>query len=426
MTGLDREEFESWLKGQTQETCVKIAARAALRVFPFAVAFDGKADWQKPLALLTARAILTSVVAGTMPSPEVRAAAEAARVAVDAARAAAEIAHAATDVAYVLSTDIAAARAADAAGAGADAVRAASRADDAVRIALAPLVDLAADTLDAALAADTKTDPSRLFETPLWHQPGAPDWLTEALAGRPSLMETPEFAFWREWYHGFLDGKPLDWELQKEIALIPDADWEKGPARIAELIEETKAKFPPVPQDRTGDEPIEISKSEKSAIAQRVKLNREAIALTVAGLLEQIAQHSEYVRGLNNLEPEYRENLLAFLEKLSGKLKELLGELPDQDEDISDEKAGKLAVWSQKYQLKMRREFRTYTTPENAAKATVPAGIILLCTGVGAMVGGPAGAGVGSFVGKLISGEVKPGKAVDELLDGFEQPDNPS
>lgn len=51
------------------------------------------------------------------------------------------------------------------------------------------------------------------------------------------------FNFWRDWYQGFLDGKPLDWELQRRVALIPDADWEQGPAHIAEKIEEIKAKF---------------------------------------------------------------------------------------------------------------------------------------------------------------------------------------
>lgn len=43
--------------------------------------------------------------------------------------------------------------------------------------------------------------------------------------------------FWREWYQGFLIGKPIDWDLQKEIALIPDEDWKKGPEWIARLIE---------------------------------------------------------------------------------------------------------------------------------------------------------------------------------------------
>jgi len=49
--------------------------------------------------------------------------------------------------------------------------------------------------------------------------------------------------FWRDWYQGFLDGKPLDWELQRRVALIPDADWEKGPEHIARLIEEIREPF---------------------------------------------------------------------------------------------------------------------------------------------------------------------------------------
>lgn len=52
-----------------------------------------------------------------------------------------------------------------------------------------------------------------------------------------------ESSFWREWYQGFLDGKPLDWELQRRVALIPDADWEQGPEHIAKLIEEIRARF---------------------------------------------------------------------------------------------------------------------------------------------------------------------------------------
>ena len=51
------------------------------------------------------------------------------------------------------------------------------------------------------------------------------------------------FQFWSDWYQGFFDGKPLDWELQRRVALIPDGDWEKGPEHIAEKIEEIKAEY---------------------------------------------------------------------------------------------------------------------------------------------------------------------------------------
>ena len=51
------------------------------------------------------------------------------------------------------------------------------------------------------------------------------------------------WSFWREWYQGFLDGKPLDWELQRRVALIPDEDWALGPEHIAEKIEKIRREF---------------------------------------------------------------------------------------------------------------------------------------------------------------------------------------
>jgi len=58
------------------------------------------------------------------------------------------------------------------------------------------------------------------------------------------LQETRQRTdFWTKWYQGFLDGKPLDWELQRRVALIPDEDWEQGPAHIAQKIEEIQRAF---------------------------------------------------------------------------------------------------------------------------------------------------------------------------------------
>ena len=53
------------------------------------------------------------------------------------------------------------------------------------------------------------------------------------------------YAFWRRWYQSALDGKPLNPELLRDIALIPDDDWQKGETHIAGLIagiEEEHAK----------------------------------------------------------------------------------------------------------------------------------------------------------------------------------------
>ncbi|MEO1788961.1 MAG: hypothetical protein AAFR34_04595 [Pseudomonadota bacterium] len=54
---------------------------------------------------------------------------------------------------------------------------------------------------------------------------------------------TPGFQFWVDWYWSFLRGEPLDWELQRAVALIDHEVWEAGPERVAERIREIEADF---------------------------------------------------------------------------------------------------------------------------------------------------------------------------------------
>lgn len=42
--------------------------------------------------------------------------------------------------------------------------------------------------------------------------------------------------FWMRWWDGVLSGNQLDWELQKEVAQIPDSTWQQGPAVVAHAI----------------------------------------------------------------------------------------------------------------------------------------------------------------------------------------------
>lgn len=88
----------------------------------------------------------------------------------------------------------------------------------------------------------------------------------------------PHWQFWRDWYQGFLDGKPLDWNLQRAVALIPDADWEKGPAHIAGVIEEIRKKY-----DRKPIDPAKLHKQVAQLIA-----HPEATQMTANGLARQI------------------------------------------------------------------------------------------------------------------------------------------
>lgn len=94
------------------------------------------------------------------------------------------------------------------------------------------LSDVAKDCEEAARKGALEND-----NAPLWHSTNYSTFRW------PHLSENQNWAFWRDWYQGFLDGKPLDWELQRRVALIPDQDWKQGPEHIARKIEEIQARF---------------------------------------------------------------------------------------------------------------------------------------------------------------------------------------
>jgi len=83
----------------------------------------------------------------------------------------------------------------------------------------------------------------QIFASPLW--PSKPtsaptnEWEEFTKLSKQHL----KWLFWTDWYQGFLDGKPLDWELQRRVALIDDAIWDAGPEAVAKEIERIRAKF---------------------------------------------------------------------------------------------------------------------------------------------------------------------------------------
>lgn len=244
---------------------------------------------------------------------------------------------------------------------------------------------------------------------------GKPEETDVVAALISGLEQSRSWDFWRDWYQGFLDGKPLDWELQRRVALIPNEDWEKGPKHIAEKIEEIRQEFRARLASGASDTTDPVTQREKDLIKQHVMANREALALTIASVLTQLADFREKVRGLNHLDPGFREELLDFIDQLSGKLDTLLHELPMPREEIDDVQANRLALWLREFRPLVKQNAAKYAKPSNAAEAVAPTGIILSCTVVGSFFG-PAGAGVGALVGGLITNQVKPGKAVDEFL----------
>ncbi|WP_291732541.1 hypothetical protein [Leisingera sp. F5] len=158
------------------------------------------------------------------------------------------------------------------------------------------------------------------------------------------------WSFWRDWYQGFLDGKPLDWDLQRRVALIDDPIWDAGPEAIATEIERIKAEM----------------LSEKLPMAEAIELNPEtgkfrAVPIAVenapymSALLSQIsdaledclgghnglAERSGDVRKLNRVLTKYKDdpqNAELTLTRVAGSLRGQLHdsrELPDNEDNLA-------------------------------------------------------------------------------------------
>jgi hypothetical protein len=101
-----------------------------------------------------------------------------------------------------------------------------------------------AATEDAA-AETEQTSIAQLRATSIWRGQDIPEEVASVWSALQNqlLLTDPKWSFWRDWYRGFLDGRPLDWELQRRVALIADGDWDQGPSHVAEVIDEIRARF---------------------------------------------------------------------------------------------------------------------------------------------------------------------------------------
>ncbi len=395
-------------------TCVKIAARVALRLFPLtALHVSSEYPDAEVRVLACIKATIITSVSGHFRTSSIRRSADSY---FETARG--YISGGADGIAAAFAVPFLTAGNAFAASANTplDVVIAISFGNMAL-LDFASSLD--SDAFQNAAYIDAEWEPSfQRLSGKLWHETGMPNVLHGHWSTFVKLCtDRTEWSFWREWYQGFLDGTPLDWELQRRVALIPDADWEKGPEHIAGVIARIRQEFQGEPNAH-----YQPTNQERQNVAVRVLMNREALAISIAGTLEQIDAFREQVRGKNDLDPEYREGLLEFLNRLQKNLQELMHDLPAQNEEISEDKANRFVCWWRDFKPLATKKAQAYIAPQNVANATVPTGIILGCTGIGFMVAGPVGAGAGGYVGNLITGQIKPGRAVEELMKPSDPP----
>jgi hypothetical protein len=232
----NKEELRAWLEGQPQEVCVAVAYRAAMRVLPLALSVpDSRVLW-KEMALAVLRASLTSGVAASKPQKDLKNSARLARITAYKFQ---HSAYAVVDRSDAFTSHVL--RSVDAARAACGAAQH-SVAEQYVHSAVAAAFSLAyagraayADTLlnPKFLPALTIDVPSELKDKIAKHSEGKTDLLQ---AGGP-------WTFWAEWYRRAMAGDPLPWDLQVQIALIPNDIWEAGPDAVAAEIEKRKTEF---------------------------------------------------------------------------------------------------------------------------------------------------------------------------------------
>ena len=56
------------------------------------------------------------------------------------------------------------------------------------------------------------------------------------------VSDSNVWSFWHRWWRGAVSGQWLDWNLQREVALIPDDIWQQGPKAVAAAIAEIEAR----------------------------------------------------------------------------------------------------------------------------------------------------------------------------------------
>ena len=287
----DRKSAEAWLRVQSREVCVAMAMRTALRVI-------GSLGWVDQailgrLVLPTFRATLSSALLGTWPNTDAREY----ELAIDTAREAQPIyaVEAAVDAAYAARSTIE-----DADSAGGAIAAAQNAADAAGAVAYAPF------SMDAA-GFDAGETPDQRFYNPVWLEVEEPPALSEARERLLAFLDAePEvWGFWKRWYQGMFEGRPMGWDLQRRVALIPETVWQEGPASVAAEIARIEAAFGP------------ITPQAAKAQANRLK-ERPVVAATAAKGLAAIIQMATdaYRREVCNALPEALEPL----ERLPGLL----------------------------------------------------------------------------------------------------------
>ncbi|SLN21761.1 hypothetical protein ROA7450_00793 [Roseovarius albus] len=158
------------------------------------------------------------------------------------------------------------------------------------------------------------------------------------------------WSFWREWYQGFLDGNPMDRELQRRVALIEDPIWESGPGAVAKEIERIRAEYllEKVPlaekvefNPKTAKffvTPIEVEKPD--LLGATLAQVEDALEDVLASASNGLHDNAREVRALRRVFTKYGNNPqqieMGFVGVHKGLVRQILNdELPPSEENLA-------------------------------------------------------------------------------------------
>ena len=236
----DQESLMGWLKVQSRTDAVAIYHRSALRVASiwFAAMDEPWAREGKLTSLPVLRHLLTSGVAAVNPTSEIKAAASAFSISFPLSDS--------DSTAYASASASAFAASAFAANASFSPSSPGGAVFDLAVTAAERYANASSDFWEQFRKdARCLQHGDDLLSLPLWSIP-QPDWFKRADADGRAIWANDDLAvwsFWTRWWDGVLSGKQINWDLQRAIALIPDADWQQGPAHIAAIIARLEEQF---------------------------------------------------------------------------------------------------------------------------------------------------------------------------------------
>ncbi|MCA8878530.1 MAG: hypothetical protein KDA73_00960 [Rhodobacteraceae bacterium] len=208
-----------------------------------------------------------------------------------------------------------------------------------------------AERIEAGEAAGT------MFRHPVWRDVGEPTAVADARGKLLAFLDAdPElWGFWRRWYQGMFDGRPMDWDLQRAVALIPDAIWQRGPEAVAAEIAQIEAEFAPEPLDqdalrghleRLAAAPeLHADAAESVAVLIETAIARYCDEVPANGLPDGFAPFGELPRVFNAIaatlrrssaEAEKIDALQALVNELHATIAQLRGELAEARQRLTD------------------------------------------------------------------------------------------